>query len=238
MALRNFVVVAMVLGGTLAIGCGGATGKSSFDPVDDDAPASTDQPPTNLDQPSGSTDRPPSSNPDRPPSNPDSPGGGRIQELCDKLCAVVDRCDIGMNMGDAEVGDLCEMGFCAIPAGTAVQVPCLDEIVGLFDCALSLPNLCAAEGSSQAAANQQACRDSLEGFGTCIENEYGTPIDNPGTDDDDGDDDGDPPVQQSCTPAGGCQGCASDCLSCYCQIADDPTPDQMSCVEACMLPTP
>jgi hypothetical protein len=237
-ALRKLFAVAMVLGGTLAVGCGGATGKSAFDPVDDEPPNNaTDQPPANPDRPSGNTDRPPSSNPDRPPSNPDSPGGGRIQELCDKLCQVVDRCDTGMNMGDTDVGALCEMGFCTIPAGTPVQVPCLDEIIGLFDCALSLPDLCAAEDSSQAAANQQACRDPFEGFGTCFENEYGTPIDNPG--DDDGDDDDDePPTQASCTQAGGCQNCASDCLSCYCQIADDATPDPMECNEECMLPTP
>lgn len=231
MALRKLFAVAMVLGGTLAVGCGGTTGKSAFDPVDDDAPSNTDQPPANPDQPSGSDDRPPSSNPDRPPSNPDSPGGGRIQELCDKLCEVVDRCDTGMNMGDAEVGELCGMGFCTIPAGTPVQVPCLDEIIGLFDCALSLPNLCAADGSPQDEANQRVCQDSLESFGTCFEVEYEPPTDNPDPGDDDDDN---PPVGQTCTPTGGCQNCASDCLSCYCQIADDEMPDQTMCTEACM----
>jgi hypothetical protein len=236
-ALRKLFAVAMVLGGTLAVGCGGATGKSAFDPIDDEAPNNaTDQPPANTDQPSGSTDRPPSSNPDRPPGNPDSPGGGRIQELCDKLCEVVDRCDTGMNMGDAEVGELCGMGFCTIPVGTPVTVPCLDEIIGLFDCALSLPNLCAADGSAQDEANQRVCQDSLQSFGTCFETEYQPPV--TGNPDDDDDDDGDPPTQMSCTPAGGCQGCASECLSCYCQIADDPMPDQMACVDACAPPMP
>jgi hypothetical protein len=236
-ALRKLFAVALVLGGTLAVGCGGATGKSAFEPVDDEPPANTEQPALNPDRPSSNTDRPPSSNPDRPPSNPDSPGGGRIQELCDQLCELVDRCDTGMNMGDAEVGELCGMGFCTIPAGTPVQVPCLDEIVGLFDCALSLPNLCAAEGSSQAAANQEACRDSLQTFGTCFENEYKPPVtENPGSDDDEDDDT--PPAQSTCTPGGDCLGCASDCLTCYCQIADQPTPDPMACNDACMLPTP
>jgi hypothetical protein len=139
-----------------------------------------------------------------------------------------------MNMGDVEVGELCEMGFCTIPAGTPVTVPCLDEIIGLFDCALSLPNLCAADGSAQDEANQQVCQDPLESFGTCFENEYEPPsTDNPG------EEDPDPPGEQpSCTPAGGCENCASECLSCYCEIADDPTPDQMMCIEACTPPMP
>lgn len=227
MAFRKLFAVTVVLGAALAVGCGGTTGKSAFEPADDQAPNNgTDQPPLNGDQPTTNPDRAPSNSSDRPPLNPDSPGGGQLQELCDKLCQVVDRCDL--DMGDVNASELCGMGFCTIPAGVQVQVPCVDEIVSLFDCALSLPNLCAPEDSPQAEANAAKCLDSFETFSSCVGDNYEPPSEpdpRPGN--------GDPPAGGTCTPAGGCQNCMSDCLSCYCQIADDPMPDQMACIDAC-----
>jgi hypothetical protein len=219
--------VAIVLGGTLAVGCGGSTGKVAFDPGDDEAPNNAgDQPPLNGDQASNNPDRPPS-NTDRPASNPDGLGGGRFKELCNKLCEFVDRCVDGTRMDDSiELTEVCAQDGCSkIPAGAEARVPCLQESLDLFDCILSLPNLCSVASSGEDdAPGAEACHDAVEASAACAER-TGSTMMMP--------DDDNPPAGESCTPPGGCRGCPDECATCTCQQASMQTPDLMACVDVC-----
>ena len=209
MAFRNVFGLALLLGGVLAVGCGGSSGKVTHDLGDDPPPTSGDQPPLNPDRPSGSDDQPPSSS-GRPPSNPDSPSGGRLQELCSKLCEVIDRCDTGANMDGMDTSDLCSEGGCRLPPGIVeTAIPCGNEMIALLDCALGLSNLCAADGSPQDEANEQQCREAIQGFERC--DEYEPPDTDPP----------DPPNNEDdCTIAGGCE-CENPCQECYCAAGNN-----------------
>jgi hypothetical protein len=172
-ALRKLFAVAIVLGGSLAVGCGGASGKSAYDPdADQEAPNTAgDHPPNNAgDSPSADTDRPPS-NTDRPASNPDAVGGGRLKELCNKLCELVDRCSSGTMMDESmDLADVCANDGCnQIPPGAEAQIPCLQESLDLFDCILGLPNLCLDEDTEQGGAEVEVCSDAVKASSDCAE---------------------------------------------------------------------
>ena len=124
-------------------------------------------------------------------------------------------------MDGMDTAEFCAQGSCMLPAN--VQIPCATELVGVLDCALGLSDLCAPDGSDVDEANALECRDSVQAYARCSDS---ISTDNPGTNPD-------PRPEPSCTPAGGCRGCMSDCLTCTCEIADDQTPDPMACVDAC-----
>lgn len=206
MALKKLFGVALLLG--VAAACGGTTGKATYDADGDQPPANEDQPPKSSDQPGNSYDRPPGSS-ERPPSNPGAPGGGggRLQSLCNKLCELVDSCDLG-DMGGLE-GGLCAEGACLLPAEAETQAPCVNEAIDFLDCILGLGNLCSDDGPSEASLGR--CQQSIEAAQRCQGN-YEPP------------DDDDPvpnPTEGQCAPSLGCENCLNACTECLCEANGD-----------------
>jgi hypothetical protein len=217
-AYRKLFGVAWLVCGILGAGCSNGKGRVAYDVDDDPPPASGDQPPVSPDRPNGNPDRPPNDS-EQPPANSDAPSNsGQLQELCEKLCEVVDRCaSQGNDMEGMDTRELCAQGSCMLPAN--VQIPCANELAGALDCVLGLSNLCAADGSEVNQANALECRDSVAAYSECSEGiSSGGP---------------EPEPEPSCTPAGRCRGCMDDCETCFCEIADDQTPDPMACTDEC-----
>src|SRR5688572_2368938 len=81
--------------GLVSVACGGdTTGTAAQAGPSDGAPPSAEDPPPSSsdDSPPSSEDSPPASA-DTPPGSSDSPGGsgGRIQQLCEDACRVLDQ---------------------------------------------------------------------------------------------------------------------------------------------------
>ena len=201
--------------GWAAVACGGGTATNA-------APNATEeQPPTNGDQAPNDTDSVSTS--DQPPGNPDAPpndtdpagsGGGRLEQLCKRICdtidTLVDDCSDGMT--DIGMGDACSAEVnCQIPPNT----PCQDEIADAFDCILAnLATICSDQPGQGEGAAAEPCNDVGKKLTDCAR-DNGL-IDGPG-DNGNGNGNGNgnnPPP--SCTPMGGCE-CNDECLTCSCE---------------------
>jgi hypothetical protein len=210
-AYRQLCAVAFVMFGLAGGGCGGNTAGSASGPdTSDDAPPSADDP-----APSGSDDSPPSSDdsppssPDTPPSSPDSPpggGGGRIQQLCEQACELLDSLSECPDFEPPMGQDVCDSGACSMAVDPGVDIPCLNQLEGLFACVNRIPNVCMP--SEQQA---QVCRAEAEAFGECAED-----VEPPDTDPD--------PVPNPNAMCGAdCQDCPTPFSECVC-VNPDLTP--------------
>jgi hypothetical protein len=217
-AYRQLCAVTFAMLGWAAVACGGGTATNAR------PDATEEQPPTNGDQAPNDTDT--ASNTDQPPANSDSPpnnagepagsGGGRLEQLCKRICDTIETLaeDCSDGMTDVGMGDACSAEVnCQIPPST----PCQDEIADAFDCIFAnLAIICSDEpgqGPGQGPA-ARPCNDVAKRLTDCAR-------DNGLTDppDDNGNGNGnDPPP--SCTPMGGCE-CATECLTCGCEAGND-----------------
>lgn len=222
MAYRNLFFVALVAGGVLAVGCSGGEGRFVAAEEDNEGlpAADGDQAAENEDQPPGNDDQPPV-NDDRPPGNPDQPpsggptGGdpGNGDGVCDTVCDQIDEeCDGGQ--GQNPLRQLCSAG-CSTPDG-ATSVPCLRQLAAVLDCGVSAGGLCPTEDQTQAL--QQQCQSQYQAFVVC--RQAAEPPD-----------DNDP--EPSCTAAGGCENCGSECVTCACEANGDATATA-ACAPLCM----
>lgn len=220
MAYRQLCAVTFAMLGWVAVACGGGTASNA-------APDATEeQPPTNPDQADNDTETPP--NPDAPPSNPEQPpnndsdaagsGGGRLEQLCHRICdtldTLVDDCSDGMT--DIGMGEACSAEVnCQIPPNT----PCQNEIADAFDCIFAnLATICSpdqgpGEGPGQGGPAAKPCNDVAKRFTDCAR-DNGL-VDTP---DDNGNGNNNPP--RSCTTQGGCE-CDTECLTCGCEAGSD-----------------
>jgi hypothetical protein len=186
-------------------GCGGNTAGSAGGPdTNDAAPPSADDPaPRGADDTPPSSDDAPPSSADTPPSSADTPpggGGGRIQRLCEDACRLLDSLSECPEFDPPMGQDVCDRGACAMAVDPGVDIPCLDQLEGLFGCVSRLPNVCMP---SQAQA--EICASEVEAFGECAEDiEPDTdPVPNP---------------NGMCTAD--CQRCPTPCNECLCENAD------------------
>lgn len=155
--------------GWAAVACGGGTSTNAApDATNDQAPTNEDQAPTDTDAASN-TDRPPA-NPDSPPSNADDPagsGGGRLEQLCKRICDTIetlaDECSDGMT--DVGMGDACSAEVnCQIPPNT----PCQNEIADAFDCIFTnISTICADEPGQGEGPAARPCNDVAKRFTDC-----------------------------------------------------------------------
>lgn len=225
MAYRQLCAVAFLMLGFAGVACGGNTSASAADPTpsDDAPPSADDQPPSNSDQvPPSADDQPPSSS-DTPPSSPDSPGGGggRIQQLCEDACVVLGRlseCEDGPEI-DPMSNEVCRNGGCSMAVDPGVEVPCLDQLEGLFGCIARLPNVC-----MPTQEQQEVCADQVEAFSECAEDQEPP---NP-----DPDPDPDPP---NCMPPS-CNCSGEACSECLCENADLGAEALQFCSDVCPMP--
>jgi hypothetical protein len=224
-AYRQLCAAAFVMFG-LSVACGGGTASSAVDPnVDDPSPPSADDPPPSSsdDSPPSSDDSPPS-NPDTPPGNTDSPGGGggRIQQLCESACEVLERlsdCPDGMEI-DPMSREVCDNGGCSMAVDPGEQVECLDQLEGLFGCIARLPDVCMP---SQEQA--MVCLGEVEAFSDCAEDVDPDPVDP---------DPVDPDPQTCMAPSCNCGGEA--CAECFCENADLGADALEFCADVCPMP--
>lgn len=225
MAYRQLCAVTFALLGCV-VACGGNTagGSTQATTTDPQPPSNGDRAPNNAsDQAPKSSGDPAPTNPDAPPGSSDTPAGsgagGRIGQLCQQLCDRVamsaDDCTGNMNIFGME--GLCkDAGDCQVPA----DLPCQNEIAGLFDCLLGLASFCDGQQTNDEA---KQCAAVLKPFTDCEKANTPTPTpidDNP----------------KGCYTAGGCD-CANDCLKCSCKAGTD-TMKQLACAQtdACMNP--
>lgn len=209
MAYRQFRAAALVVFAVVVAGCGGnSIGGDGAPTTNDSVPPSADDPPPNSadDSPPSDEDSVPPSADDDPPSSPDAAPGGRLQRLCEEACRVFENlaeCEGGEDL-DPMASEICRNNGCAAAAeAPPAEIPCLDQIEGLFECFADLSDSCMP---SQAEAEQ--CLDEVEAFGECAED-----VD-PGQDPD-------PPNQgNTCTEEDFCQ-CDSLCDTCRCSNPDD-----------------
>lgn len=210
MAYRQFRAAAFVVFAVVVAGCGGnSIGGDGAPSTNDSVPPSADDPPPNSadDSPPSSDDAPPSAD-DAPPSNPEAPagGGGRLQRLCEDACRVLE------NLAECEGGDeldpmateICRNNGCAAAAeAPPAEIPCIDQIEGLFGCFADLSDTC-----MPTEEQAQECLDEAEAFSECA-------------DDVDPGQEPDPPNQgNTCTEEDFCQ-CDSLCDTCRCSNADN-----------------
>jgi hypothetical protein len=167
-------------------------------------PSSGDQPPRNEDTPPrNAADQPPRNAADAPSdsggANPPPPsGGGSFKALCQQLCSRISDCP------DADGGDLCDADCELTPLQESVIAPCQGQINALYSCALSLPDVCAAE-----EIEDTPCEASAAAFEECAEG-LGS-VDNGGN------------GGGSCSGPNNCASCATLCQTCTCAggTADD-----------------
>ena len=203
MAYRQLCAVALVTFGLLGVGCAGNSGGSAADPApSDEAPPSADDTP-----PSGSEDAPPSSD-DAPPSSSETPPGsadnhgGRIRQLCESACQVIDKIRECVPDGMGVMGgEVCSNGGCSMAVDPGVMIPCIDQIEAMFGCIAGLPDVCVDEQAEQ-------CTDEVQAYQACVGEEPG-PGPGPGPDPND-----------ECMPETGCFECADTCDECLCDNAE------------------
>jgi hypothetical protein len=203
-AYRQLCAVAFVMLGFAGVACGGNTSGTAADPGPSDGapPSADDQPPTSSDQVPPSSDDAPPSSADTPPGSADD-GGGRIRRLCESACQVLEalsECEDGMQI-DPMSTEVCRNGGCSMAVDPGVQIPCLDQLEGLFGCIARLPNVC-----MPTEEQQMVCAAQVESFSECAE-EQEPPNPDP---------DPDPPTCMA--PSCNCGGEA--CAECFCENAD------------------
>jgi hypothetical protein len=214
--------------GWAAVACGGGTATNAApDATEEQPPSNSDQAPSDTDSVS-SADQPPS-NPDNPPSNAGDPagsGGGRLEQLCKRICDTIDTLveDCSDGMTDIGMGDACSADVnCQIPPNT----PCQDEIADAFECIFdNLSTICSDQPSQGQGA--RPCNDVGERFTDCAR-DNGL-IDTPGDGNGNGNGNGNNPP--SCTPQGGCE-CNDECLTCSCEAGTNLEELQACAAGAC-----
>lgn len=222
MAYRQLYAVAFLMLGMAGVACGGDTTGSAAapGPSDDAPPSADDQPPSSADDAPPSADDAPPSGADAPPGGADSPGsGGRIQQLCEDACQLLEhlaQCPQGMEIDGMSL-EVCRSGGCSMAVDPGVEVQCLAELEGLFGCVANLPNVCMP---SQEQA--MACLDQVKSFSECaVDIEPSDP-----------DPDPDPPTCMA--PSCNCGGQA--CAECYCENADLAGADLLAfCADVCPM---
>ncbi len=208
MLTRQLIAVVLAASGCVLFGCSAGETNAVFAPTD-----TGDQPSGNPDQPRSGTDqaRP---NPDAPPSNPDAPpaasGGAGLSGLCHQLCGRLQECPGGGTLGF--LSPYCREG-CVVPE---FVLPCESELVGLLNCMVALPTLCAREGEQ--GEQMDYCTEAAKAYSKC--SDKSEPVDGPG----------DGPPQRSCTLDGGCE-CPSECASCVCENGSAAAATE--CLEVC-----